>query len=375
MKTIHEVLLVSIMLGSAEFFWYTSSHADQAGVDDGVSYAKNLLDNVQVISGNIDVNTIPGYGGINLPQADYFNDQDLPGMQTDAIVDINAGVANEASLYAYEKSQQPKLQFGPNNSVLLNSGTISTDALLNPDVLTVKTGNCNVTDVAGTETRIETCTAWMSSTTHVCNNTLNVDVTWEDISSCPLGIGFSQVQKLHNARNRDDFVYARAFCNPGSGDDQVDLQVNASDGDPNDCTGWTDITVSTHQISKIYTGATLKPRFTSSCKYVPTFIEGGCTVNDCNYTITYHEMGSWTVSDHNDPECNGAATNLAALGYTGSVGLNDSLQAIGKSDFGLYCVYKSSSISLLFEKPSITRTPTVTETWNDGCGFYEAQVQ
>jgi hypothetical protein len=373
MKTIHEVLLVSLMLGSAEFFWYTSSHADQAGIDDGVSYAKDLLGNVQAIGGNIDVTATPGYGGINMQQTDYYNNQDLNGLQTDAIVDINAGAANEASLYAYEKSQQPKLQFGPNDPVLLNSGTISTDAMLNPDVLTVKTGDCNVIDVADTETRIETCTAWMSPTTHVCNRTLNVDVTWEDISSCPLGIGFSQVQKLHNARNRDDFVYARVFCNPGSGDNQVDLQLDASDDDANDCTGWTDITVSTSQNTETYSGALLRPKFrTSACRQVPTFIQGACTGTDCNYTITYRELSTWFSSD-GDTTCSGTPMDLESLGFTGAVGYQNG--NLYDSFRGYYCVYKSSSINLSFEKPNITRTPTVTKTWNDGCGFYEAQVQ
>jgi hypothetical protein len=379
MKTIHEVLLVSLLLGSAEFFWYASSHADQAGVDDGVSYAKDLLGNVQAIGGNIDVNATPGYGGINMQQADYYNNQDLNGLQTDAIVDINAGAANEASLYAYEKAQQPKLQFGPNDPILLNSGTISTDAMLNPDVLTVKTGDCNVVDVAGTETRIETCTAWMSPTTHVCNRTLNVDVTWEDISSCPIGIGFSQVQELHNTRNRDDFVYARAYCNPGVEDNSVILQLFASDGGSTDCTGWTDITVSTSQNNVTYSGALLRPKFrTTACRYVPTFIQGACVSTDCNYTITYRELNPWADIDGDD-FCEGNPVDLIRLGMPEAavpqiyrhVWQNNS----SDPNNGKYCVYKTSSVNVIFEKPSITRTPTVTETWNDGCGFYEAQVQ
>ena len=104
-------------------------------------------------------------------------------------------------------------------------------------------------------------------------------------------------------------------------------------------------------------------------------MQGSCTDNDCNYTVSYYELRNWEVIDHNDPECAGTAIDLASFGYNGEFGLNDSLQALGKPDYGLYCAYKSSSVNLSFEKPNINRTPTVTETWNDGCGFYEAQVQ
>jgi hypothetical protein len=373
MKTVNEIVLVVFIFGSAEYFWYGPLQADQAGVDDGVNYAKGLIGNVQDIGTNTNINTVPGYGGTNLPLTDYYSNQDLNGLQTDAVIGVNSGTANEASLYAYEKAQQPKLTFGASDPILLNSGTISTDAILNPDVLTVKTGDCAVTSVTGDETRIETCTAWMSPTTHVCGNTLNVDVTWESISSCPIGTGFAQGQATINTSHVDDIVYARAYCNPGVGDGLVALQVDASDGDSGDCTGWTDISVSTNQTTTSYTGALLRPKFTSFCTYVPVFGYGSCDASDnCSYSFTYHQLTTWIDND-GTMECNGQPVDLTAQGFPG--GLANSYTENPWSSTGDYCAFKSTAVSLNFEKPNVTQTPTVTDTWNDSCGMYEAQIQ
>lgn len=377
MKSRHHILILASIMGLAEFAWYNAQADQQTSTDAGVDFAKSLLGDVQNLSTSTNVNTVPSYGGTNLPETQYYNNQDLNGMQTDAVVDLQSGAASEVSQYAYQKSMQPKLQFAPNDPILQNAGTISTGAVTTPDVLTVQTGNCGVADVSTTETRTETCTAWLQPSTQTCNKTLNVDVTWESVSSCPISTTFSQNQTLHNAQGTNDYVYARAYCNPGSGDGFVDLQVDASDGDPNDCTDWTGITVSTNQPTPVYSGALLKPAFDSSgCETVPTFIQGGCDANNqCNYTVTYHELRNWSAQGDGDPDvCYGTAMDLAALGYPGP-GSTFHYFLGNDPQEGYYCVARSSSVNLTFEKPHITQTPTVTDTWNDGCGFLEAQVK
>jgi hypothetical protein len=372
MKSRYEILMVMLVTGIPQLLWY-QAQAQQAEVDAGVDYAKGLVDSVKNITSATSVNTIPGYGGTNIPETSYYSNQDLGNMQTDAVIGVTTGIANEASQYAYDQATQPKLQFAPTDPIFVNSTSISTGAMANPDVLTVPTGSCAVADVTGTETRTETCTAWMTPITQTCNNTLNVDVTWEDISSCPIATSFSQVQTVINYRDRDDYVYARAYCSPTGDDTTVRVQIDASDGDPGDCTGWTDVTVSTDQASTIFTGKILRPRFSSFCTYVPVFISGACVDNNCDYTLSYYQLNTWRWSD-GDQECTGTSVDLASMGLDGSLFANSYTQ-FRWNGTGNFCVYKSASLNLTFEQPHITRTPTVTETWNDGCGHLEAQVQ
>jgi hypothetical protein len=376
MRSRYEILIVMLITSVPELLWYQARADQQASTDEGIDFAKTLVNGVQNLTGNITANSIPGYGGSNLPETDYYDNQDLSGMQTDAIVGINNGTANEVSQYAYQQSLLPKLQFGANDLILTHSDTISTDAMTNPDVLTVQTGSCGVANVTTPVTQTETCTSWITPTVHTCNNTLDVDVTWDSLSSCPVGTSFSEVETIINKTGKDDYVYARAYCNPGSGDDEVDLQVWASDTPDNsdDCTGWTGFTVSTNQPTEIYTGVKLRPRFTSSCKQVPTFIQGGCTDNDCDYTITYHYLTAWGYSD-GERYCwsNATPTDLSSKGFTANV---SGLAAYYTHPItGDYCSWKSASLNVTFEKPNITQVPTVTDSWNDSCGPWEAQVQ
>ncbi len=374
-----KALLIFGVLSIGEFVGINACADQQTAVDSAVNFAKTLTGGVQTLSTTTDATTVPGYGGdTNLPQTNYYKNNDLNGLQTDAMVGINSGTANDASQYAYQKSLQPKLQFGANDPILSNSNTISTNATLNPDVLTVQTGSCAVANVNTAIKQLETCTSWLQPTQQTCNKTLNVDVKWDSISSCPIATTFSQVQALHNASGKSDYVYARAYCNPGAGTSLVSLQLKASDGDPQDCTDWVGIDVSTNQTTQIYSGALLRPQFYSqnTCINVPAFIQGGCDANNqCNYTVTYHELMDWVELDQGgQPVCNGTEMDLAAQGYPGP-GSVYSYWLSSDPKNGLYCVRQSSSVNITFERPHITKQPTITDTWNDGCGLLEAQVQ
>jgi hypothetical protein len=379
MKSRYQILLRVSVISAIEMIWSSSQAADpQTTVDAGIDFAKSMTNDVIKLGTDGDAKTVPGFGGTNLPQTEYYKNQDLNSLQTDAMVGINTGTANDASQFAYQKSLEPKLLFNQDDPILTNAKEIGTKALENPSVLTVPAGACESVDVATDEIRYETCTSWLQPTQQTCNKTLDVNVTWDSISSCPIATSFNQEQALHNSSGADDYVYARAYCNPGSGDDFVDLQLNASDGDPDDCTGWTGIVVSVDQPNQVYTGALLKPAFDSSgCELVPTFIKGGCVDNQCDYDVTYHELSHWRAQGGGDAAiCYGTPMDLAALGYTGPGGTFSS-PFLGNNDpnEGYYCVRLSSSVNITFEKPHITQTPTVTDIWNDGCALLEAQVK
>lgn len=368
MKSRYEVLLVVLTLAAAELVWY-ESHADQAAVDAGVDFAKSLVNGVQNLTTTTNLNTVPGYRGTALPQVNYYHNQDVNSLQTDAVVNLNTGNAPVATQYAYDAATRPKLQFSASDPILSNSSVISSNTLLNPDVLTVKTGHCAIADVAGVERRVETCTAWMQPTYHDCNKNLDVRVTWNDVTNCTVGGSFAEGRALINSAGVDDYVYARAYCNPGTVD-AVSLQVDASDGDPGDCTSWTDIIVSDQQTHPIYV-ATLRPRFTRSCTQVPVFVVGGCTGNNCIYNASFKLLNTWNVSD-GSYSCQGTPENLVALGYTGALPTN---QDIFDPYYGYYCVFNTATVQIAFERPTITRTPTVNTSWVDGCAHLEAQVR
>ncbi len=333
----------------------------QTDKDAGESHARSLIDGVRNLSQTSDVNQIPGYGGTNLPEAEYYNNQDVGGLQTDAVVGVTTGTVSDAALFGYNESTKPKLQFNPTDPIILNSTSIADDAVLNPDVLTVPTGDCAISNVTSQDKRIEHCTAWYTPSHHVCNQTLDVQVRWNDNSNCAVGQGYSTVQQLHNTAGRDDYVYGRAYCNHGLPDGQVAMQAYASDGD-NDCTGWTSFNASTSQ-PQTYTGLTLRPRFRDSCTDVPVFAAGSCGSVNCNYTLTYYELGAWE-GRADDRTCSGPVVNLTALGFTG-----------GSISNGLTCTRRFTSLDLAFVKPEITREPIVTESWVEGCQHLEAQVQ
>ena len=361
MRSRYEIVIATAMLFSAELIGYVA-HADQAAVDEGVDFAQSLVGGVQNLTSTTGADSVSGYSNTNLPQ-DYYSNQDLSGMQTDAVA--NMGSASEAAQYGYDASFQPKLQFGGSDPILLNSATVATDTMLNPEVLTVTTGDCTVAEVSEADRQIETCTAWMQPTHHTCNRNLNVDVTWEDISSCTVGATFAQASA--STGDIRDNVYARAYCNAAS-DITVELDVYAS-GSSGSCTGWQRFTVSDNQPNVVFTGHTPQPHWGGGCVNAPAFVNGGCTGNNCAYTVTFRQMGSWSNNDSFD-ECSGSTENLAALGYT--LGMNTS---VFDPSYGLHCVYKKASVNISFERPSIVRTPTVNSNWVNGCGFLEAQVQ
>ena len=355
---------------------HSAAAQQQNDLDAGVDYGKSLIGGVQDQSQTTDVNTIPGYGGTNLPETGYYNSQNLTGMQTDAMNSLTSGAANDAAQTVYGQALQPKLQFGANDPILQNADATAQGALADPGVITVQSGSCTTQDVTQTETRLETCTAWIEPSNQTCNKTLNVDVTWDEQSSCPIGTTFSQVSRLHNASGTNDYVYARAFCNPGAPDGTAPLQFKASDGDPGDCTDWVSADLSTNQTTVTYTGALLRPQFYSSntCINVPVFYEGSCDANNqCTYTLTYRELGDWTQWGDMDPQCSGTAMDLAAEGYTGPGSTYHNIFPDPMN--GLYCVRRQTTVSISFERPNITKTPVVTDSWDNGCAFLESQTQ
>ena len=337
--------------------------------DEGVNHGKALIGGVRNLSTTTDPTTTPGYQNpTTLPAYQYYGSQNVTGMQTDATVNLSTGAANDASSFAWGQSTVPKLLFNPaTDPILTNAETIGLNAINNPGQITTTTGDCAIAQVSNTEPRLEHCTAWMIPTQHNCNKTVNVDVTWDNVSNCPLGTTFNQVQATSGYGGADQ-VYARAVCNPGSGTNAVDLQVHALGGNGS-CTGWTDITVSTSQTGYLYTGATLQPHWGGGCTPVPVFAQGSCSGGNCNYALDYVVVRSWTRTAIDRGiftySCSGVAMDLGALGYFG-------WSTLARN--GLHCVFKRTSVPISFAKPTLTRVPTVTETIDNQCANLEAQL-
>lgn len=341
--------------------WY-SCHADQqTAKDDGVDFAKGLMGSVVDGAKNSSATTVPGYTTTALPETSYYGSQDLGGMQTDAQTLVTTGAGNDAAQFAYEQSTVPKLLFSDTDPLITTAGTIGNNTVLDPSVLTVKTGDCTATNVSSADTNIEHCTAWMIPTTHTCSKTLAVNVTWSDAANCPVGEGFAEVSALGwdwssygTALPTTDWVHARAVCNPGLSADVVQIELMA-EGAYGSCTGWRSFTVSTNQPNSVlaFSGsgtatvdlAIPEVWFAGSVVYcsdphlylndsawIYPFVQGQCTNGICDYTITFY-------SDYNG----------VSLG--------------------------THPLHLIFDKPAIaTSVPTVTETWSDTCGYLEAQV-
>jgi len=346
--------------------------ADQQSTkDEGVNHGKTLIDGVRNLSTNTDPADTPGYQDpATQPEYQYYDSQNVSAMQTDATVELSTGAANDAAQFAWDQTTVPKLQFNPaTDPILTNAETIGIDAINNPDQITTTTGDCAIAQVSNTEPRLEHCTAWMIPTQQTCNKTVNVDVTWDENSSCVFGTGFDQASALHNSRGRDDYVYARAVCNTNLPSDQVSMQVDASDGDPGDCTGWTNVNTSTNVPTITYTGITLKPRFTDYCTTLPVFHSGSCGTNGlCAYEFTYYELGSWRHAPRDDVwSCSGNSIDLEAMGYPPRT-------TVGPPNNNTYCVRRTSAVNISFEKPNVTRTPVVTETIDNQCANLEAQL-
>ncbi len=325
--------------------WY-SCHADQqSSKDDGVDFAKGLMGSVVDGAKNSSATTVPGYTTTALPETSYYGSQDLGGMQTDAQTLVTTGAGNDAAQFAYEQSTVPKLLFSDTDPLITNAGTIGNNTVLDPSVLTVKTGDCTATNVSSAETNIEHCTAWMIPTTHTCSKTLAVNVTWSDAANCPVGEGFSEVSTLgwdwsywpSAPQNTSDYIRARAYCNPSLPDNRVEIEVYA-DGALGSCdAGWVRFQRSTDgsDLTPGYVDAQVFPRWGgfSACHQLLVVAYGQCVSGLCDYTVEF-----WDES-------------------------------------GYYAYLEPMTVHLSFEKPVFnTPTPTVTETWSDTCGYLEAQV-
>ncbi len=373
-----------MIITGAELIWYTAGADQAADKDAGVNFSKARVPNVQSLSSTSSATTVPGYTGTNLPETKYYDTQNLSGLKNDAVIDLGSGAASEAGQYAYDKSTVPKMQFNANDPIVTNAGSVGADAVANPEVITVPMGDCAVTNVSSAEKRIEHCTAWMTPTSHSCNKALNVNVTWQENSNCRLGTSFNQVQAVHNYASADDIVYARAYCNPGVGANAVAIQINAHDGS-SQCSGWVDATVPTTLSSETYVGMPTANFHGSSCSSksrtnVPVTATGGCVGGKCTYSLNYHELKAWGRNFDRDSGttsyiCNGTLVDLVSLGFPGNSVSKNVRKPPGYSATSSYCVYRKTSLSLSFTKPTLTRTPIVTETWSDGCGYLEAQVR
>ncbi len=360
-----------------------SAFADpQSAKDEGVEYGRNLLGTVQGLPGSANPSMdVPGYGGsTTLPQTQYYTNQDLGALQNDAVTGVLSGSAGDAATLGYELSLQPNIPLSADDPLITGAAQTASDALASPDAFTIKTGSCTVSDQASTETTTEHCTAWLQPTTHTCSRTLNVDVSWTDVSNCPLGQAFNQQQTSFNAL---DTAYARPYCNPGSGSNAVELQVYAA-GAAGACTGWTSFTASTSIPTLQYTGVVLKPHWYNHCRPLPVFISGGCNGTQCNYRLEY-----WLIWFYNNTydENSGDAYSC----FAGQTKVDLSPYGISRFDpkfdgllfgGGLFnqqgayaCVQSKGVVNLSFEKPTLNHVSTVTESWSDGCGYLEAQVQ
>jgi len=375
MKMLLAVLITAFIAFDVLILTPNLVRADQqSSKDEGADYAKSLMDGVKNISKTTDANTIPGFSGTDLPQTEYYKNQDLGGLESDSVVNVTTGSANEAAQFAYDQALKPKLIFPDDDPILVNADTIGGEAVLNPELLTIQSGNCTSTDGNYTSPELEHCTAWFTPTNHTCNNTLSVDVTWDEETNCSVGIGFSERKKRINKSGKDDYVYARAFCNPGIPDDEVSIQVDASDGDPKDCTGWETVTLSTDENNLRYTGKVLRPRFSDFCTHVPVFAKGVCTNGDCQYTATFYQLVKFQKQAIDKGEfefkCMYPQIPLDLFGFN--------KKDLGKGTWrvnGLYCAYKSASVTIDFKKPETVKTPIVEDTWSNGCAGYEDQVE
>ncbi len=358
----------------------------QADKDAGVQYGRDLLNSVKGLAGSSDPATaVPGYeGSTSLPLTEYYTNQDVNGLQEDAINGVLSGTADDPARTGYELSLQPNIPIAADDPLITGAVQSATDALANPDSLTVKTGNCALVDQTSIETTTEHCTAWQQPTSHTCSKALNVNVTWETVNNCPVGQGFNPVSAVLSTAKVWDIVHARAFCNPFVGENAVQMEVFATDTigptDPPDCTGWSRFTASTSEPALRYTGIDLRPSFHGgACAHVPVFVQGGCSGNTCNYALHYYELFFFQQDSSNEDGFMFCPTGQVVdlPGYSNPSFVFQSHWAFQKpalqSSIGKYCVLPMS-VSLTFEKPTQTKVPTVTESWNDGCGYLEAQL-
>ncbi len=358
MRSRYEVVITSAILASAELIWYVA-HADQAAVDAGVDYAKSLVTGVQSLTSSTSAASVPGYDNTNLPQ-DYYSNQDLGGMQTDAVV--NMGSASEAAQYGYDASFQPKLQFGGNDPMLLNSTSISTDTMLSPDVLTVETGNCTTDNAINGDTRVEHCTAWRSPTDHSCNNTLTVSVTYDDALNCTAG-EVIDIQSVHLTGYLADYSNLNVFS-PGENLNVLTIQAGLV-CDPD----------------KALPALAVRSNADASLGITPTYNEWFFGELSSAQSTTYSSISIFGAP--------GSSTYIPVIYNSATCNINNcsvSIALLSMVYCGAYCGGYGGGGFIPLPRPLFTpytglkpgynaSTPVITDSWSNGCGYLEAQVQ
>ncbi len=339
--------------------WYQCNADQQSSKDDAVNFAKSLTGGVVDGAKNTPAASVPGFTTTSLPETGYYGSQDLGGMQTDAQTLLSTGAGNSAAQFAYDQSTVPKLLFSETDPLITNAGSVGANAVINPDVLTVTTGGCAVTDVSSAETNIEHCTAWMIPTVHTCSRTLDVSVTWSNQTNCTVGSGFNQVTALGwdfssygQSLPSTDWVHARAYCNPGLPADVVEIEVMA-EGAYGSCTGWRRFTVSTNQPTYVQA---LPGTFIVDTGLAELWFAGGAV--SCSDPLLYLNDSAW-VYPYVKGECINGNCDYTIVFYSDWNGLS-----LG-----------THPLHLTFAKPDQTiPIPSVSEVWNDTCGYLEAQV-
>jgi hypothetical protein len=211
-----------------------------------------------------------------------------------------------------------------------------------------------------------------------CARTLDVDVTWEDQTNCPVGQGFSQQLAVINTANVDDYIGARAYCNPGAAPQTVELETNGWDaGEITQCGGWNRYAVPTTAPGAThFLGLFETSYFGDRCSVnIVSTAQGGCGTGQCQYRVDFLQTANWRFEGGDNGRgyyCQGSVLRDPSV-----VGLTqtnfEGLPGYGGYPQGL-CVAHQASVTLAFEQPETTRVATVEETWRDGCAAYAARA-
>ena len=379
----------------------------QADKDAGAQYGRDLLNSVKGLAGSSDPATaVPGYeGSTSLPLTEYYTNQDVNGLQEDAMNEVLSGSADDPARTGYELSLQPNIPVAADDPLITGAAQTATDALANPDSLTVKTGNCALVDQTSVETTTEHCTAWLQPTTHTCSETLTVQVI--GAQPCIDGVLLT-AQQNGVVRSSPLTMEAMPICNSlQAGPDHFEMRIRAYATNYGGNLTHTSTTATFNiPLTSIfpaldmpgyqYTGAYFLP-----IRYHPPFIpgllprpmismiKGGCdpASHECNYRLTYYALEAVQVVLSPIPRytCSAGRYLMETSQYGLPYSQTTSFALLGPfffapsispfpSNKAYVCVEEEFHHDITFQDPTAPQDPMITETWDDGCSFLRAQT-
>lgn len=168
-------LLFTTLLASGSVWPQTQ----QQQADEAIAWGSAGSETVAEATEGDPAALVPGYAGDNNDLGDYYDSQNAPALETDAIEAVIVA-PDPTTEFAWDQSTTPMLEFSASDPLLVESRRIQGSTAVVENELIMTGIDCREGQVQAPETTVERCTAWTLPEEAFCNTALTVTVAIEE---------------------------------------------------------------------------------------------------------------------------------------------------------------------------------------------------